>query len=140
MIIRSVSALIPRKIDGEWKFAAIRHHRRNQIEFPGGKVTVDENRNELETPEEAMIRESKEELGLPIHSLKAMFTVTHECEGLTYECTMFVAEASPEFDLVSSKEGKAIWATREQVEMGNSYEKTNQALILLWELNARPGV
>lgn len=104
--IRAACVVIHR--DG--KFSAVHHAKRHQVEFAGGKCD----------PGEGIVacalREAQEELGVDVFNLRPLFTVPliHN-DGRHFVCTVFQADIHPDADLVSSTEGRAFWATREEL-------------------------
>ncbi len=104
--IRAACVVIQR--DG--KYSAIRHAKRHQVEFAGGK------RDPGETIEECAVREGREELGVEVFNLRPLFTIPliHN-DGRHYVCTVFHADIWPDAELKSSTEGEAFWATQEEL-------------------------
>lgn len=92
------------------KFSAIHHAKRRQMEFAGGKCEPGE------SIQACAVREAREELGVEVFNLRPLFTVPliHN-DGRHYLCTVFQADIGPDAELVSSTEGRAFWATREEL-------------------------
>lgn len=121
--IRSACVVIHR--DG--KFSAIYHAKRLQIEIAGGKQDAGE------TIEECAVREAREELGVEVFNLRPLYTYLGESlTGVFYFCTVFWADIRPEDDLKSSTEGRAFWATREELLVGRR-ARTHQLAVIMIE-------
>jgi 8-oxo-dGTP pyrophosphatase MutT (NUDIX family) len=104
--IRSACVVIYR--DG--KFSAIHQAKRDQVEFAGGKCEVGE------SVLWCAVREAREELGVDVFNLRPLFTMTIvHADGKHYTCTVFHADIRPDAELKSSSEGRAFWATQEEL-------------------------
>ena len=78
-------------------------------EFVGGKVEPGE------TPEEALIRECREELDITVAPKDVFLTVIHEYPDLTVRLTLFhaaIAEGTPR----ALEHNDIRWITREQID------------------------
>lgn len=97
-------------IHRDGKYSAIRHAKRHQVEFAGGKSELGE------SIQACAVREAREELGVEVFNLRPLFTIPliHN-DGRHYVCTVFQADIWPDADIVSSTEGQAFWATREEL-------------------------
>lgn len=61
-------------------------HMANKLEFPGGKIEADE------TPEQALVRELEEEIGITATSFSRYETIVWEKEGLHITLWFFMVD------------------------------------------------
>lgn len=87
--------------DGRGRYLAVLHDDEpHRVAFPGGHVEKDE------APEDAAVREVREETGLKVKNLRPLCLVL----GDRRETWVFFGKATGK--LKSSKEGKACWRSR----------------------------
>ncbi len=103
--IRVVAAII---IDEGKVFATQRGYGdfKDGWEFPGGKIEVGE------TPEEALVREIKEELDTEVEVLKLLDTVEYEYPNFHLSMDCFICNIKSG-DLVLKEHEAAAWLTKE---------------------------
>ncbi|MBO5501345.1 MAG: (deoxy)nucleoside triphosphate pyrophosphohydrolase [Clostridia bacterium] len=82
--------------------------RAGLFEFPGGKVEVGE------TPQEALQRECREELGIETHIGEAVADVTHAYPDLTIHLTLYAA--LPEGEPQPLEHDDLRWITASQLD------------------------
>ena len=107
-IIKVVAAII---IDGENIFATQRGYGEFEggWEFPGGKI------EEGETPEEALVREIKEELDTVIEVGELIDTVEYDYPNFHLSMDCFICSIK-EGDLVLKEHSAAKWLTKETLD------------------------
>ena len=107
-IIKVVAAII---IDGENIFATQRGYGEFEggWEFPGGKI------EEGETPEEALVREIKEELDTVIEVGELIDTVEYDYPNFHLSMDCFIC-CIKEGDLVLKEHSAAKWLTKETLD------------------------
>jgi 8-oxo-dGTP pyrophosphatase MutT (NUDIX family) len=130
--IRSACVVIYR--DG--KFSAIHHAKRHQVEFAGGKCDPGE------AVEACAVREAREELGVEVFNLRPLYsTPIHGSDDRHYFCTLFHADISPDAELVSSSEGRAFWATQDDLHFkGGKRARMNYVAMIMIEDNIQGGL
>ena len=106
--IKVVAAII---IDGENIFATQRGYGELEggWEFPGGKI------EEGETPEEALVREIKEELDTVIEVGELIDTVEYDYPNFHLSMDCFICSIK-EGDLVLKEHSAAKWLTKETLD------------------------
>ena len=106
--IKVVAAII---IDGENVFATQRGYGEFEggWEFPGGKI------EEGETPEEALVREIKEELDTVIEVGELIDTVEYDYPNFHLSMDCFICSIK-EGDLVLKEHSAAKWLTKETLD------------------------
>ena len=106
--IKVVAAII---IDGENIFATQRGYGefKGGWEFPGGKI------EEGETPEEALVREIKEELDTVIEVGELIDTVEYDYPNFHLSMDCFICSIK-EGDLVLKEHSAAKWLTKETLD------------------------
>ena len=106
--IRVVAAII---IDGDKVFATQRGYGdfKGGWEFPGGKI------DEGETPEEALVREIKEELDTEIEVIELLDTVEYDYPKFHLSMDCFICKIKSG-DLVLKEHEAAKWLTRETLD------------------------
>lgn len=89
---------------GVTKYAYTSH----KFEFPGGKIELGE------TPQEALVRELREEMDYDVCVEKELVTVHHQYPDFSLELTAFLCSvSSPEFTL--KEHASFRWVTREEL-------------------------
>lgn len=103
--IKVVAAII---IDGSKVFATQRGYGefKDGWEFPGGKIDAGE------TPEEALIREIKEELDIEIEVIKFLDTVDYDYPNFHLSMDCFICKVKSG-ELVLKEHEAARWLTKE---------------------------
>lgn len=82
----------------------------HKFEFPGGKIEPDE------TPQEAVIRELREEMDYEVFVEKELVTVHHQYPDFSLDLTAFLCRASStEFTL--KEHASYRWATKEELPL-----------------------
>lgn len=106
--IRVVAAVI---IDDGKVFATQRGYGdfKGGWEFPGGKI------DEGETPEEALIREIKEELDTEVDVLELLDTVEYDYPNFHLSMDCFICKIKAG-DLVLKEHEAAAWLTKEELD------------------------
>ncbi len=104
-IVRVVAAII---IENGKVFATQRGYGefKDGWEFPGGKIEADE------TPEEAIVREIKEELDTEVEVVKLLDTVEYDYPNFHLSMDCFICKIKSG-DLVLKEHEAAKWLTRE---------------------------
>lgn len=74
------------------------HSRRQAYFFPGGKLEAGE------TPQDAALREVKEELGCDVHLGKQLDVFRYTAEGNSWESTLFLADITDQEPRVAEPE------------------------------------
>lgn len=77
-------------------------------EFPGGKIEQDE------SPEEALIRELKEEMNCVVEVAEKVTTTVHEYDFATIELTTYYTKIS-EGDIQLTEHNQIKWLTRSEL-------------------------
>lgn len=93
-------------LKGEHKFSYLS----NTYEFPGGKVELDE------MPEQALIREIKEELQLDIEVTQYLLTVDHTYPDFNIQLATYLCEADSIDGLVLTEHKAIKWCVAEDLE------------------------
>ena len=102
MIVRVVAALI---FKGDRFFICQRPPQKKRgllWEFPGGKIEPGE------TPEEALIRECREELAVTVRPGKLYKRLVHEYPDITVELSLYETEMEGEYTLLEHVDAKYI--------------------------------
>ncbi len=105
-LVRVVGALI---YDSGLIFCTQRGNEKslaNKWEFPGGKIEINE------SPEEALVREIKEELSSDIHVEEKFDEVEHEYEDFIIQLEVFKSKLI-KGDLLLSEHINSVWADKE---------------------------
>ena len=110
-IIRVVAAIIR---DGERIFATQRGYGdfKGGWEFPGGKIDAGE------TPEEALIREIKEELDTEVEVIELLDTVEYDYPNFHLSMDCFICSIKSGY-LVLKEHEAAQWLTKETLDSVN---------------------
>ena len=114
------------------QYAGILHHRRGQIELPGGK------KNPGESLYDAVKREALEEAGLRVLNVRPLFTFNHRIEGEICKTTVFAGDTD-DTDIRSSREGPVSWCTADQLCSGN-FKWIHTMAITMVERGVEPGI
>lgn len=118
--IRVVAAII---IDNKKVFATQRGYGefKDGWEFPGGKIDIGE------TPEEALIREIKEELDTEVEVLELLDTVEYDYPNFHLSMDCFICKIKTG-DLVLKEHEAATWLTKDNL-YGVEWLPADQELI-----------
>ena len=91
---------------GDTKYTYTSH----KFEFPGGKIEPGE------TPQEAVVRELREEMDYEVYVEKELVTVHHQYPDFSLDLTAFLCSvSSPEFTL--KEHASFRWVTREELPL-----------------------